>query len=95
MLPHMNERQPRGRISPQDLAASLVSVLLAIGVVLLAFAGKEVPAELGMALGSAITWLFVRSAQRAEHTQARYLARNGRQIDPPEDYGRDPTAPIV
>jgi len=79
----------RQHISPQDLAAILVAVVLAVGVVGLAFAGREVPAEISTSLGAAITWLFVRTAQRAEHAQANRL--NGRKTEryPPDDSWED------
>jgi len=51
---------------PQDLAATIVAVVLVVGIIGLAVQQLPVPAELSTSLGSAITWLFVRSAQQAE-----------------------------
>jgi len=53
-------------ISPQDIAACIVAVILMAGLIVLAVLDKEIPPEMGIASGSAITWLFVRSAQVAE-----------------------------
>jgi hypothetical protein len=64
---------------PQDAAAMVVAVVLALGVVGLAFLGRPIPAELSTSLGAAITWLFVRTAQRAEHAQANRL--NGKTTE--------------
>lgn len=56
-------------MSPQDVAAAAVSVILSIGIVLCAAFKIEVPGALASAEGTAIGWLFVRSAQEgAKHT---------------------------
>jgi len=53
-------------ITFQDLAASLVAVALAFGVILLGALERPIPSEVSTSLGAAITWLFVRSTQQAE-----------------------------
>jgi lauroyl/myristoyl acyltransferase len=79
----------RQQISPQDLAATVAAVLLVLGVLALAVLSKPIPAELSTSLGAAVGWLFVRSAQRAEHTQARWQAQNGTPPYPPEAFRDD------
>lgn len=54
------------RLLPQDIAATVVAVVLTVGVTILGFYEKPIPGEMGSGLGAAITWLFVRSAQQAE-----------------------------
>jgi len=58
------------RILPQDVAATVVSVVIVIGIVALALLGKEIPPELSTAEGISLTWVFVRSAQQAEAVRA-------------------------
>lgn len=82
-------------LSPQDLAATVVSILLVLAVVMLSITEKPVPSELGTALGAAITWLFVRSAQQAERNrptigdQAEFMAYQ------PKDSRQPHEGPIV
>lgn len=57
-------------ITFQDLAASLVAVSLALGVILLGALERPIPSEVSTSLGAAITWLFVRSTQQAEQYRA-------------------------
>jgi len=45
-----------------DIAASIVSLCLVVGCLVLAYTEKDIPAEVGTALGAALTWLFVRAA---------------------------------
>jgi len=49
--------------SPQDAASAIVAVILSLGIVVLAALKIEVPGALASAEGTAIGWLFVRSAQ--------------------------------
>jgi len=49
--------------SLQDATAALVSVVIILGVVVLAVLERPIPPELGPPLGGAVTWLFIRSAQ--------------------------------
>lgn len=46
----------------QDMTASLVSLVLVIGLLVLAFLDRPIPPSLTVALGSATTWLFIRAA---------------------------------
>jgi len=45
-----------------DQAAAIVSILIVLGVVVLSVLSRPVPSGLELALGSSITWLYVRSA---------------------------------
>jgi len=56
----------------QDVTAAMVALLLVAAVSGLALLDRPIPSELSVALGSAVTWLFVRSTQVAEQ------ATNGR-----------------
>lgn len=49
--------------SYQDAAAALVAVILSLGIVYLSAVHVEIPQALATSEGSAIAWLFVRSAQ--------------------------------
>lgn len=49
------------KVTFQDLAAGLVSLILVIGLVYLAATRSDIPASLAMGLGSATTWLFIRT----------------------------------
>lgn len=49
------------KVSLQDFTAMIVSLILATGMVALAFSTRDVPPALTMALGSAMTWLFIRT----------------------------------
>jgi len=51
----------------QDFAASVVAVSLVLGSIILGILQRPVPPEMSTSLGAAITWLFVRSTQQAEH----------------------------
>ena len=53
-------------MTPQDLAAAIVAGVLVLGILGLALLDRRIPAELSTALGSATTWLFVRSVTHAE-----------------------------
>jgi len=44
-------------------------VIATVGVVVLSILQIDVPPALAMVVGSAVTWLFVRSAVQAEHAQ--------------------------
>jgi len=77
------------RILPNDVAPALVAVLLVLGVLVLAVLGKPIPPELSTSLGAAVSWLFVRSAQSAEHTQANRRIQNGSENAPHKDYKDD------
>lgn len=55
------------RITLQDYAAAFVAVTLTIGILGLASFEREIPSELTNLLGSACTWLFMRSTQ-TNHT---------------------------
>jgi len=55
------------KYSPQDTAAAVVSIVIVLGVVVLSAISKPVPSGLEIALGSAITWLYVRSAAAVGH----------------------------
>lgn len=61
------------RFTLQDFAATLVSVILALGLVLLALFGEAIPPELGTAVGTALGWLFARSAQAAVITNGNHV----------------------
>lgn len=56
--------------SIQDFAASVVAVSLVLGVIILSILQDPIPSEIATSLGAAITWLFVRSTQQAEHKRA-------------------------
>jgi len=58
--------------SLQDVAASLVSVIIVIALSAHALTGAPVPAELSAFTGASITWLFVRSAQVAERSSSNH-----------------------
>lgn len=45
----------------QDLTAAIVAIVLCVGSVALAILQRPFPPELNVALGSALTWVFVRS----------------------------------
>ena len=49
------------KFTVQDLAATLVSVILTVGAVALAFTDRPIAAELTGPLGFAMGWLFTRS----------------------------------
>jgi len=51
------------RFHPQDAAAALVAIILAMGVVVLAVLDHDIPPEIAGPLGASTTWLFVRSVQ--------------------------------
>lgn len=53
-------------MTPQDIAAALVAVVLACGVVYLTAAGILDPAALTGALGAALGWLFKASATKPD-----------------------------
>jgi len=53
----------RAHLNPQDVAAAIVAVVAVCGLIVLAALGVEPPPALGVVIGSAVTWLFVRSAQ--------------------------------
>jgi len=82
-------------LSPQDLAATVVSIVLVLAVVALAIQEKAVPSELGTALGAAITWLFVRSAQQAERNRPTIIDETKILAYPPEDSPQAHLRPIV
>jgi len=81
----------------QDIAASLVALILVTGLVYLAAVGETIPASLAMALGSATTWLFVRVAVKEQVNNATNVAtRQGAANDAyygfgtHEDHPKDP-----
>jgi len=82
-------------LSPQDLAATVVSIVLVLAVVALAIQEKAVPSELGTALGAAITWLFVRSAQQAERNRPTIDNETHFVGHQPKDSGNPPQRSIV
>lgn len=82
-------------LSPQDLAATVVSILLVLAVVMLSLTEKPVPSELGTALGAAITWLFVRSAQQAERNRPTIGEQAEFPAYPPEGSRITLSRPIV
>jgi len=89
-------RSPRlYALSPQDLAATVVSIVLVLAVVALAIQEKAVPSELGTALGAAITWLFVRSAQQAERNRPTIGDNADFSAYPPKDSPPPQQWPIV
>lgn len=58
-----------GRTREQDTFAGLISLCLVGAVSVLALLDREIPPSLTMALGSAMTWLFIRTADaRSEDT---------------------------
>jgi len=59
------------QLTPQDVAACIVAVVIVIGIVVLALFSRPIPPELGIASGSAITWLFVRTTQAATYQAQR------------------------
>jgi len=79
-------------LSPQDLAATVVSIVLVLAVVALAIQEKAVPSELGTALGAAITWLFVRSAQQAERNRPTIIDETKILTYPPRGLWPSPFA---
>lgn len=74
------------RTLPTDYAPAVVAVLLVLGCIVLAVLERPIPAELSTSLGAAVSWLFVRSAQSAEHRQANRTADNGKKADPRHDF---------
>jgi len=75
-------------ITPQDIAATVVAVLLTLGVIVLAVLTRPIPAELGPSLGAAMTLLFVRSAQMAAQQQdanAHAIAVGSASDQPPKE----------
>jgi len=66
----------KSEIPVQDLAASIVSISLVLGVIALAAMQVPIPSEMATSLGAAITWLFVRSTQQAEQHRAD-ISRDG------------------
>ena len=52
---------PRMKISAQDIAAAVVSTVITLGIIALAWKGQTPPPELSTAYGAAMTWLYVRS----------------------------------
>lgn len=54
------------KYSAQDIAAGIVAVSAVLGLILLDFAGREIPPELGTILGVATGWMFTRATQAAE-----------------------------
>lgn len=54
----------------QDLAAAASAFVITVGVVILGLLQLPVPDALSTAQGASITWLFMRSAQQAEHQLA-------------------------
>lgn len=55
------------KASTQDTAAAIVSIIIVIGVVVLAVVGRQVPDGLDTALGASMTWLYVRTAHGMGH----------------------------
>lgn len=55
------------KASTQDTAAAIVSIIIVVGVVILAGIGRPVPDGLDTALGAAMTWLYVRTAHGMGH----------------------------
>lgn len=53
--------------------AGLVALFLTLGLILLAALGRDIPPSLSMALGSAMTWLFIHAT---ESTNGGPTARN-------------------
>jgi len=49
------------KVTVNDVAAAIVAVILAVGLVILAVLAAPIPDALSMATGSATTWLFLRS----------------------------------
>jgi len=89
----MTLRTPDG--TPQDLAASLVSLILVAGLVYLAAQGADIPASLAMALGSATTWLFVRASPPAVQIHATNTpTAQGAASDAYYGFAPDPNKPL-
>jgi len=59
--------------SLQDLAAAAATLILIIGLIVLSLLRIEIPDAMNTAIGSATTWLFIRSTQAAENTAHRYI----------------------
>jgi len=53
------------RYSLQDVAAALVSVIVAASLLVHAFKEVAIPSELHLLIGASITWLYMRSTQAA------------------------------
>lgn len=68
----------------QDLAATLVAVLLVSGIIALAALALPIPPELGPPLGAATTWLFIRGAQAVDVAKIQNHI-NGTSQPPPRD----------
>lgn len=69
----------------QDIGAIVVAVTLSLGVLVLAFYQVEIPGEISTALGSAVTWLFVRSVQAGAQAVAEAGAHPTPLIVPKHD----------
>jgi len=65
----------------------MVALLLVAAVSGLALLGRPIPSEISVSLGSAVTWLFVRSAQATERENA---LTNGAKAPP-----REPVEPAT
>jgi len=61
----------------QDAAAALVSVIIAVGVVTIAILGRDMPPSLVGMGATAMTWLFMRSAQQSEQKHVEYMVNGG------------------
>jgi len=59
-------------VEPQDIAATLVAIMVIAGEVALSLLRIPIPSELSTAQGAILTWLFVRSAIQSEriHTDS-------------------------
>jgi len=57
------------KYSLQDLAATIVSIVIVCAIAVLAAFDKVVPDALMTGMGSAITWLFIRSAVTGERSE--------------------------
>jgi len=57
-------------LEAQDFAAAFVACVIVLGEIALSVLRIPIPAELAAAQGSALTWLFVRSAVQAERASA-------------------------
>jgi len=82
------ERTPGSTCS--DWAAPLVALLLVGGTVGLAMLGKDIPSEISIGDGAAVTWLFVRSTADAAHRTALLMHNGQDNGDPP----KRPTPPL-
>jgi len=51
----------------KEFFAGFVSLFLVAGLVVLAIVDREIPPSLSMALGSSMTWLFIRTAERSSN----------------------------